>query len=273
MLHLETQSHGARVEPVLLAPLVHIGKRTPTQAGNTIGSQSHKRWGFGLEFSELRNYVAGDEMRHINWRASNRAQKLMTKVYIEDRDARCLLVVDLMAHMYYGCQTRLCSVHAVYTAAMLAGLLLERSYQVAIAWITHRRLHATQPSHNHHKVVRAMHYMAQSHNAELALQSTDGEHDVSRHIHKRLVAPYAQAWIITSPYASCHQLPSLNRLNIYDPLLHQQSSAFSVFSNRQQHIAPTQLLAPELGAYAIANNDSLQHTAGVLRGYVARKAH
>ena len=54
---------------------------------------SHVR-GRGLDFEELREYVAGDDVRSIDWRVTARTTKPYFRVYSEERDRPTMLVVD-----------------------------------------------------------------------------------------------------------------------------------------------------------------------------------
>jgi uncharacterized protein (DUF58 family) len=58
---------------------------------------SHRRtsWrGEGREFESLRDYVRGDELRHISWSATARRGKLTTRQYQIERDQTILIAID-----------------------------------------------------------------------------------------------------------------------------------------------------------------------------------
>ncbi len=50
--------------------------------------------GQGLEFYGIREYVDGDELRHINWRASMRTDRLLTNEYETERSGDVVIIVD-----------------------------------------------------------------------------------------------------------------------------------------------------------------------------------
>jgi uncharacterized protein (DUF58 family) len=50
--------------------------------------------GRGLEFYGIREYADGDELRHINWRASMRSDHLLTNEYETERSGDVVIVVD-----------------------------------------------------------------------------------------------------------------------------------------------------------------------------------
>src|SRR5215472_6403695 len=80
---------------------------------------SHVR-GRGLDFEELRSYVAGDDVRSIDWRVTARAQKPYVRVYSEERDRPTMLVVDQRINMFFGSRRSMKSVVAAEVAALAA---------------------------------------------------------------------------------------------------------------------------------------------------------
>lgn len=50
--------------------------------------------GAGTEFDSLREYVAGDDVRSIDWRATARRQEVVVRTWRPERDRRVLLVLD-----------------------------------------------------------------------------------------------------------------------------------------------------------------------------------
>ena len=58
--------------------------------------------GLGLEFEEVREYRAGDDMRTIDWNVTARSGFLHVKRYREERDLTVLLLVDLSASTRFG---------------------------------------------------------------------------------------------------------------------------------------------------------------------------
>ena len=80
---------------------------------------SHVR-GRGLDFEELRGYVAGDDVRSIDWRVTARAKKPYVRVYSEERDRPTMLVVDQRINMFFGSRRSMKSVVAAEIAALAA---------------------------------------------------------------------------------------------------------------------------------------------------------
>ena len=59
-----------------------------------IGIKLKRRRGEGMEFHQLREYRAGDTLRQIDWKASTRQQKLISREYQDERDQRLVFLLD-----------------------------------------------------------------------------------------------------------------------------------------------------------------------------------
>jgi uncharacterized protein (DUF58 family) len=82
--------------------------------------------GQGTEFDSLREYVVGDDVRSIDWRASARAADVMVRTWRPERDRRILLVLDTgrTSAARVGDAPRL---DAAMDAALLLGALASRA--------------------------------------------------------------------------------------------------------------------------------------------------
>ena len=87
-----------RGESGLRAALLR-GRRRPRNLG--AGSPTTFR-GDGYEFAELRQYVAGDDIRRIDWAATARAGALQTRVVLEDVALTLAAIVDDSPSMHLG---------------------------------------------------------------------------------------------------------------------------------------------------------------------------
>ncbi len=59
-----------------------------------IGVKKIRRLGHSLEFEQVKNYVAGDDYRTINWKATARRGDLMTNVYTDEKSQHVYCVID-----------------------------------------------------------------------------------------------------------------------------------------------------------------------------------
>lgn len=77
----------------LLKPL-----ETQVFAGNHVARQK----GEGIEFADLRRFVPGDRIRHVNWRASARRGELWINEHHAERNADVVLLLDSFAEARRG---------------------------------------------------------------------------------------------------------------------------------------------------------------------------
>ena len=59
-------------------------------------------FGQSVEFRQHREYVVGDDLRHVDWKVWARQDRLVVKQYEEDTNLRCTLLVDVSNSMLYG---------------------------------------------------------------------------------------------------------------------------------------------------------------------------
>lgn len=77
--------------------------------------------GFGSEFFQYRNYVPGDDPKYVDWKVYGRLDRFFTKVFQEETNLNCTLVLDTSASMAYQGERSRCS--KLRYAAMLAACL------------------------------------------------------------------------------------------------------------------------------------------------------
>lgn len=83
------------------------------------GFQRANLRGRGIDFSEVRAYQAGDDIRNMDWRVTARTGKPHTKLFIEERERPVYLLIDQTPSMFFG--TRICFKSAL--ASKIAALL------------------------------------------------------------------------------------------------------------------------------------------------------
>lgn len=80
----------------------NLGLRALTLVdGVRVGEQASPRRGFSVEFAQHREYVAGDDLRHIDWRAYGRSERLMIKEFRQETNFTAHIVVDQTGSMAY----------------------------------------------------------------------------------------------------------------------------------------------------------------------------
>jgi uncharacterized protein (DUF58 family) len=59
-------------------------------------------FGHSVEFVQHREYVPGDDLRHLDWKVWSKTDRFYIKQYEEETNLRCTLVVDVSESMHYG---------------------------------------------------------------------------------------------------------------------------------------------------------------------------
>ncbi|MBX3434032.1 MAG: DUF58 domain-containing protein [Pirellulales bacterium] len=83
-------------------------------------------FGQSVEFLQHRQYAPGDDLRHVDWKAWAKQDKLYVKQFEEDANMRVTLLVDVSASMRYGSGDLNKYEYAATVAASLAYLLLRQ---------------------------------------------------------------------------------------------------------------------------------------------------
>lgn len=76
--------------------------------------------GRGMEFAESRPYVAGDDVRSLDWRVTARTGRVHTKLFREERERPVLLAIDARSSMFFGTRREFKFVTAARLAALIA---------------------------------------------------------------------------------------------------------------------------------------------------------
>src|SRR5262245_28378876 len=88
--------------------------------------------GFSVEFAQHREYVPGDDIRHIDWKVYGRTGRYYLKQYEEETNLVTWLLLDVSESMRYGSGPVRKYDYACMAAAGLAYLVLQQSDSVAL---------------------------------------------------------------------------------------------------------------------------------------------
>ncbi len=89
-------------------------------ASERVGEMQSRILGRGLDFSELREYQPGDDIRQIDWNVTARTGKPHTKLFSLERERPYFVVLDLRSGMKFATRNAYKSVVASRLAAILA---------------------------------------------------------------------------------------------------------------------------------------------------------
>jgi uncharacterized protein (DUF58 family) len=94
--------------------------------------------GRGMDFSEVREYAYGDDVRTIDWNVSARFNRPFVKVFEEERELTVMLLIDMSASQDYGSQLRRKREVAAELSAVLAFSALKNNDKVGLIIFTDR---------------------------------------------------------------------------------------------------------------------------------------
>lgn len=101
--------------------------------------------GQGMEFSEVREYQPGDEVRSIDWNVTARMMRPYVKRYIEERELTVMLAVDLSGSGRFGTRRRFKSELASELSAVLAMSAIRNNDRVGTLLFTDEIEHVVPP--------------------------------------------------------------------------------------------------------------------------------
>jgi len=91
-------------------------------SGQFRAERTSRKRGSGLEFADHRGYSAGDDFRHIDWKAFQRLGRLLLRLYEEDQDLPIYVLIDASKSMADGTPTKLDYARQVAAALCFIGL-------------------------------------------------------------------------------------------------------------------------------------------------------
>jgi uncharacterized protein (DUF58 family) len=94
--------------------------------------------GRGMEFSEVREYQYGDDMRMIDWNVTARLNHPFVKIFEEERELTVMLVVDMSGSQFFGSQSALKRDIALELSAILAFSAMKNNDKVGLILFTDR---------------------------------------------------------------------------------------------------------------------------------------
>ena len=76
------------------APLTKFALFSAEQASRLVGAHLKRRRGEGTDFNQMREYRIGDSLRQIDWKATSRSRKLISREYQDEKNQQLVMMVD-----------------------------------------------------------------------------------------------------------------------------------------------------------------------------------
>lgn len=140
------------------------------------GNHASRLRGRGLNFDELRRYQPGDDLRHLDWRASLRTGKPVVRTFTEERDRPALIVVDQRMSMFFGSVRSFKSAVAAELGALAAWMVFNAGDRVGGLVFNDERIDSVAPLRSRKRVETLCSRIVEQ-NATLSASNPDHEAD------------------------------------------------------------------------------------------------
>ena len=125
------------ITPEIRARVRHIELRTRGLVESLFSGEYHSVFkGRGLEFSDVREYQPGDDVRAIDWNVTARRGRPFVKEHVEERQLNVLFIVDLSASQQFGSGPKWNAHVAAEIAAILALAATNNNDRVGLLLVT-----------------------------------------------------------------------------------------------------------------------------------------
>lgn len=194
------------------------------------GQHISRQQGRGMNFSEVRQYHAGDDIRSIDWRVTARTGKAHTKLFTEEREQPVMLYLDFAQTMRFGSILMLKSVQMAHMASLISWLAIEQKDRIGAILDSGHDLLDIKPTSRNKGALQLLHKLTDMHNHALDTSVKD-KHSLSiglEALHR--LYPKGSEIVLCSDFtrfdcqkdsALLSQLRRHNRITIvqfYDPL-------------------------------------------------------
>ena len=122
------------LQPAVVAQLANMELRARLVVeGFITGLHKSPYHGFSVEFTEHRQYMPGDEIKHIDWKAYGKTDRFYIKQFEEETNLKSYLIVDASRSMDYASKGNLKKFeYASYVAAALSYMMIEQRDAVGL---------------------------------------------------------------------------------------------------------------------------------------------
>ncbi len=145
------QDYRKYLEPGVVAKLVNMElvARLVVE-GFITGLHKSPYHGFSVEFAEHRQYMPGDEIKHLDWKIYGKTDRYYIKQFEEETNLKAYIIVDASKSMAFASEGRISKLsYASYVTAALAQLMIQQRDAVGLTIYdesirTHLPPHATK---------------------------------------------------------------------------------------------------------------------------------
>ncbi|MDP2908890.1 MAG: DUF58 domain-containing protein [Nanoarchaeota archaeon] len=130
-----------------VAPVIKAFEITTRSAlgGKLLGSYKSRFRGRGVEFDGYVEYNQNEDASTIDWRASTRANKLLSKEYLEERNLDVLFMIDVSNSMIFTTGKKLKAEYAGELVISLAFIMVKNADQVGYMLFSNKIIKQSPP--------------------------------------------------------------------------------------------------------------------------------
>ncbi|MFN1834427.1 DUF58 domain-containing protein [Balneola sp. MJW-20] len=110
-----------------------------------IGIKKIRRVGHTMEFDQIKEYVRGDDVRSINWKATARANTLMVNQYQDERSQQVISVVDMGRVMKMPFEGLSLLDYAINTSLVISNIALIKDDKAGFVGFTNDKITMVKP--------------------------------------------------------------------------------------------------------------------------------
>ncbi len=142
---------------VIMSDMRRLEIRTRRLVNDSLSGSYHSVFkGRGMDFDEVREYSAGDEVRTIDWNVTARAGKPFVKKFTEERELTLILLVDISASGNFGSATLSKRDLAAELASVIAFSAIRNSDKVGLVLFSDRIERYLPPKKGRRHVLRVV---------------------------------------------------------------------------------------------------------------------
>jgi len=141
----------------ILRKVRRIEIRTNRLVNESLAGEYHSVFkGRGMEFSEVREYQFGDDVRSVDWNVTSRMGHLYVKKHVEERELTVILLVDVSASGQFGTRKQFKREIQAEISALLAFSAIKNNDRVGLIAFTDRIETFLRPRKGKNHVLRVL---------------------------------------------------------------------------------------------------------------------
>ncbi|HOY38066.1 MAG: DUF58 domain-containing protein [Bacteroidales bacterium] len=121
----------------LLKRVRRIEIKTKGLSNQIFAGEYHSAFkGKGMAFSEVREYMYGDPIKHIDWHVTARFNHPYVKVFEEEREMTAILLIDVSGSGQFGTHTQLKQYLAAEIAAVISFSVIQNNDKIGVVFFS-----------------------------------------------------------------------------------------------------------------------------------------